>query len=96
MVKVGTRGRWSSLSRPTRKQQAFGHGFDNLLVDFVDGQVAGDQDYTVGFAGGDFAVFLPHTAMEGVLLLLEAVFVLAGLGLIAGVAAAGAGQGGIE
>ena len=78
------------------EQQTFGDGFGDLFVDLVDGEVAGDEDDAVGFAGGDFAVLLPDAAVEGVLLLLEAVFVLAGLGFVAGVAAAGAGQAGVE
>ena len=55
-------------------------------------EVAFDEDDAVGFAGGDFAVLFPDAAVEGVLLLLEAVFVVAGLGFVAGVAAAGAGE----
>ena len=38
-------------------QQPLGNRFHDLLVDFVDGQVAFDEDDTIGFAGGDFAVF---------------------------------------
>jgi hypothetical protein len=61
-------------------------------VDFVDGQIAFDQDDAAGFAGGDLVVFLPDAREEGVLLLLEAGFVEAGIGLDVLVAAAGAGQ----
>ena len=58
------------------EEDAFGDGFDDLLVDFVDAEVALDEDDAVGFAGGDFAVLLPDAAEEGVVLLLEAVLVL--------------------
>ena len=65
-------------------------------MDFVDGEVALDEDDAGGFAGGDFLVFLPYAAVEGVLLQLEAVFVLAGFGVFALIAAAGAGQRGFK
>ena len=61
-------------------------------MDFVDAEVAFDKDYAVGFAVGDLAILFPDAAVEGILLLFEAVFVFAGSGFIAGVAAAGAGQ----
>ena len=73
-------------------ENPLGDGFDDLLVDFVDGEVAFDQDDALGLAGGDLAVFLPDAAIESVLLGLEAVFVAAGFGFDAVVAAARAGQ----
>ena len=76
--------------------EALGNGFDDLLVDFIDAEIAFDEDDAVRFAGGDFAVFLPGAAVEGVLLLLEAVFVFAGLLVGALVAMAGAGEAGFE
>ena len=60
------------------RDDALGDGLDDLLVDFVDGEVALDEDDAVGLAGGDFAVLFPDAAEEGVLLRLEAVFVAAG------------------
>ena len=78
------------------QQYAFGDGFYDLFVNFVDAEVAGDENDAGGFAGGDLSVLFPDAAMEGVVLLLEAVLVLAGLRFFAGVAAAGAGQGGVE
>ena len=59
-------------------------------------EVAGDEDDAVGFAGGDLAILFPDAAVEGVVFLLEAVLVDAGLGFVAGVAVAGAGEGGVE
>ena len=71
---------------------ALGDGFDDLLVDLVDGEVALDEDDAVGLAGGDLAVLFPDAAEEGVLLGFKAVFVAAGFGFDAVVAAARAGQ----
>ena len=78
------------------QDELFGHGFDNLLVNLVDGEVAADADDTIGLARGDFTVLFPDAAVEGVGFLLEAVFVGAGFGLDAGVAPAGARERGIE
>ena len=86
--------RWGT--RGCGQDELFGYRLHNLLVDFIDGEVALNEDYAVGVAGGDLAVFLPDAAVEGVLLLLKAVFVFAGLGFVAGVAVAGAGERGIE
>jgi len=49
--------------------------FDNLLVHFIDAQVAFDEDHPVPLTLGDLAVFLPHTAEECILFLLEATFI---------------------
>ena len=78
------------------EQEAFGDSFDDLFVNFVDTEVAFYQDNTVRFAGGDLSILFPNAAVEGVLLLLEAVFVFAGLCFVAGVAVAGAGERGVE
>ena len=59
-------------SAPARGQLPFGDGFDNLLMHFVDGEVAFDAHDALRLTGGDFAVFLPNTAMECVLLKLKA------------------------
>ena len=82
---------WASGDRlfPAGDHEAFGHGFHNLLVDLVDAQVAFDQDDSFRFTGGDRAILMPDTAVEGVLLRFEAVFVLTGLGRDTIVAAAG-------
>ncbi len=76
--------------------QALGDGGYDFLVDRIDGQVTFNQDHTLGLAGGDLFVLLPHAAVELILLLLKAVFILAGLRLGALVAAAGAGQRGFK
>ena len=73
--------------------QAGRYGSDDLLVNFFDGVFAFYEDNAVRFAEGDFTVFLPDAGVEGVLLRLEAIFILSGLRLDALVAAAGAGQG---
>ena len=72
--------------------EAFGYGFGDLLVDLVDGEVALDEGDALGLARGDFAVLFPDALVEGFLLLLEAVFILAGLGGDAVIAASGAVQ----
>ena len=61
-------------------------------MDLVDGQVTFNQDYSLGLAGGDLFVLFPHSAVELILLLLKAVFILASLCFGALIAAAGAGQ----
>ena len=76
--------------------QTFGDGFYDLFVDFVDAEIAFDDDDAVGFATGDLAVLLPHAAEELALLLLEAVFILAGFGGVLLVAAACAGEACVE
>lgn len=48
---------------------------DDLLMYFLDGQVALDQDHTVGLPLSNLAVFFPNAAKESVLLLLETAFV---------------------
>ena len=65
-------------------------------MDLVDAQVAFNQDHALLLAGGDFAVLLPDAFVEGILLSLEAAFVLAILFGSALVAAAGAGQRGLQ
>ena len=62
-------------------------------MDFVDGELAFDEDYAGGVAAGDLAVFFPDAAVEGVLLGFEAGFV--GAILVGGalVASAGAVEG---
>jgi len=77
-------------------QEALGDGFDDLLVDFVDGEVTFNHDDAGGFAGGDFAVLLPDAEIELFLFALEAAFVLAGFLKRALVAAAGAGERRVE
>ena len=76
--------------------QAGGHGRDDLLVNFLDGVFAFDEDNAVWFAESDLAVFCPDSCVEGVLLRLEAIFILPGLGLNTLVAAAGAGKRGLQ
>ena len=71
---------------------ALGDGFEDLLVDLVDREVALDEDDAVRLARGDGAVLLPDAAEEGIFLRLEAVFAGAGFSLDAIVAAARAGQ----
>ncbi len=61
-------------------------------MDLVDGEIAFNEDDTLGFAGGYLAVFFPHAAVEAVLLSFEAVFVAAGFRFHAVVAAARAGE----
>ena len=75
-----------------RQAQPPGDGGDDILVDLVDGQVTFNQDYSLGLAGGDLFVLFPHSAVELILLLLKAVFILASLCFGALIAAAGAGQ----
>src|SRR5579862_1645279 len=70
--------------------EAHGDRFNDLFMDFFDCQIAFNDDNAVRFAGGDFAVFLPYAAVKGILLLLEAPFIFAGLQGGAIVAAAGA------
>lgn len=70
--------------------EAFGNGFDNLLMNLVEGEVALDEDYALGFTCGNLAVLEPDAAIEGFLLLLEAAFVLAGLRSSALIAMTGA------
>src|ERR1039458_4750175 len=41
---------------PAGGEQPLGDGCGDFFVDFVDGQVAFDEDDAVGFAGGDLAV----------------------------------------
>jgi len=77
-------------------EESLGYGFDDLLVDFVDGEVAFNEDDAGGFAGGDFAVFEVDAEVELVLFLLEAAFVVAGFLKGALVAGAGAGEGGVK
>ena len=50
------------------RDDALGDGFEDLLVDLVDREVAFDEDDAAGLAGGDFAVLLPDAAKEGILL----------------------------
>ena len=76
--------------------EALGDGFDDLLVDLVDAEIAFDEDDAVWLAGGDFAIFLPGAAVEGFLLLFEAVFVAARLLISALVAMTGTGQAGFK
>jgi hypothetical protein len=71
-------------------------GSYNALVDLFDGEVAIDYDDTHIVAGGDFAVLVVDPGEEVGLFLLKAVFVVAGFLGMAGVAAAGATQGGVE
>jgi hypothetical protein len=61
-------------------------------MDFVDGQIAFDQDHAIRFARSDFAVFLPDAAVKSIVLGFEAILVFAGFGFDAVVAPAGAGQ----
>ena len=70
------------------RDDALGDGFEDLLVDLVDREVAFDEDDAAGLAGGDFAVLLPDAAEEGILLRLEAAFAGTRFGLDAIVAAA--------
>src|SRR5215472_4417591 len=72
------RGTWSScLLVAVRLAQAHGYGFYDLLMDFVNGEVALDCHNPIGLARSDLAVLLPHAAVELVLLALETAFVLA-------------------
>ncbi len=43
------------------RHQAFGDGFNDLLVDFIDAEVPFDEHDAIWLAGCDFAVFLPDT-----------------------------------
>jgi len=72
--------------------QAGGYGSDYLLVDFVDGVIAFNEDYAMRLPQCDFAVFLPDAGVEGVLLQLEAILVLAVLRLDTLIAAPGADE----
>ena len=97
-------GAHDKSSHLARGLQTIGDGFYDFLVDFIDCEVAFDQDYAGWFAEGDLAVFLPDADVEGVVLRFEAVFVRSGLragfgvglGLYTLVAAAGADQRGFE
>src|SRR5579863_9136481 len=78
------RGTWrrdSSRSRvgyvQVRFTQAHGHGLDDLFVNFVNSQVAFDENHAFGFARGDLAILLPDASMKGVVFLLESASVLA-------------------
>ena len=72
--------------------QAGGYGSDDLLVDFIDGVVAFNEDYAMLLPQCDFAVFFPDAGVEGILLRLEAIFILAVLRLDTLIAAAGADE----
>jgi len=72
------------------------YGSYNALMDLFDGKVAIDYDHTHMVAGGDLAVLGVDAGEEVGLLLLEAIFVVAGGFDVAGVAAAGTGQGGVQ
>ena len=63
-----------------KTQDALGDGLDDLLVDFIDAEVAFDEDDALGLASGDFAVLFPYAAIEGVAFGFEAVLVAAGFG----------------
>jgi len=97
-------GAHDKSSHLARGLQTIGDGFYDFLVDFIDCEVAFDQDYAGWFAEGDLAVFLPDADVEGVLLGFEAVLVRSGLragfgvglGLYTLVAASGADQRGFE
>jgi len=66
-------------SSGSQTSQPLGDGSDNPLVDLVDAQVAFDQDDARRLPCGNLPVLLPHAAVKGVLLLLEAGFVLSAL-----------------
>ena len=51
-----------------RFAEPHGDRFDHLLVDFVDAEIAFDDNHAVRFAGGDLAVLLPDAAVKFVLL----------------------------
>jgi len=76
--------------------EALGDGFNDLLMNFIDGEVALNKHYAVRLASGDFAILLPDAAVERFLLLLESAFILAILGGGALIATAGAFQAGLK
>ena len=79
-----------------QRDKSFRDGFDDLLVDFIDAQIAFDHHDTVWFPTGDFAVLFPHALEELALLLLEAVFILAGLCSVLLIAPASADEACVE
>src|SRR5580693_6649247 len=83
-------GRAGCSSDSMRGNKSFGDGFDDLLMHFVDGEVAFYENDAIGLACRDFAVLMPDAAVEVLLLLLKAVFILAVACNLAIVASAGA------
>lgn len=59
-----------------RSDEALGDGLGDLLMDFVDGEIAFNEDNALRLAHGNLAVLVPDALIEGFLLLLEAVFVV--------------------
>ena len=79
-----------------QSDEPFGNGFDDLLVSFIDAQIAFNHYDAVWIPAGDLAVLLPYAAEELALFLLEAVLVLAGSGGVFLVATSGAGEARVE
>src|SRR5579863_7221997 len=69
-------------------ENALGNRLDDLLMHLVNGEVAFNQDDTIGLANRDLAVLLPDPAIESILFGFKPVFIAAGLRFHAGVAAA--------
>ena len=68
--------------------KALRDSFDDLFMDFVNAEVALNDDYALWLASGDLAVFVPDSAVKGLLLLFEATFVETSLGALAVIAVA--------
>jgi hypothetical protein len=64
-----------SFDTGSQSSQPFGDGFDNLLVNFVDGQVALDYHHPFWLALSDLPELLPDAAIKCLLLLLKAAFI---------------------
>ena len=69
------------------RDDALGDGFDDLLVDFVDGEVTFNEDNAVGLPCGDLSILFPDAAKESIPLGFKAIFIAAGFGFHAVVAA---------
>ena len=79
-----------------QSDETLGDSFYDLLVHFIDAEVAFNEDDAVGLAARYFAILLPHAFEEFALFLLEAIFVLAGFGCVFFVAAASTDEACVE
>ena len=76
--------------------EPFGNGFDDLLVSFIDAQIAFNH-YDAGWIpAGDLAVLLPYAPEELALFLLEAIFILSRLGNVLFISTPGAREAGLK
>ena len=83
---------WAKCAADSPRDDAFRDGFDDLLVYFINGEIALDENDAAWIAPGDLTILLPNALEEFTLLRLEAIFVVAGLGDGTLVAPTGAGE----